>query len=120
MDKGCGWEAEAARQAGSGRDKEAGCQTGRLPVRQAGRYEDTGMGMQTVMQKQSVRGRQREAQAASLTRRNAGRQSGKCSQLRQVGMQPRIEAGAERSRQYRQTKAGKKDRVAQSEAHRDK
>jgi hypothetical protein len=28
------------------------------------------------MQKQSVRGRQREAQAASLTRRNAGRQAG--------------------------------------------
>jgi hypothetical protein len=72
---------------------------------------EPGRGMQAVSQ--------REAQAASHTCRNAGgqellsrptsrkartgrhrgRQSGKCSQLRQVGMQARIQAGAERSRQ---------------------
>jgi hypothetical protein len=69
--------------------------------------------------KQSVRGRQREAQAASHTCRNAGgrellsrhtsrptsrkartgrhrgRQSGKSNRLRQVGMQARIQAGVE-------------------------
>jgi hypothetical protein len=35
---------------------------------------EPGRGMQAVMQKQSVRGRQREAQAASHTCRNAGGQ----------------------------------------------
>jgi hypothetical protein len=84
---------------------------------------EPGRRMQAVMQKQS--GRQKEAQAVSLTRRNAGGQellsrhtsrptsrkartgkhrggqSGKCSQLRQVGMRAKIQAG-------------KKDGLAQS------
>jgi hypothetical protein len=39
------------------------------------------------------------------TGRHRGRQSGKWCQLRQVGMQAKIRAEAERSRQYRQTEA---------------
>jgi hypothetical protein len=115
--------------------------------------------------KQSVRGRQREAQAACHTCKNAGgqellsshtsrlpsrkartgRQAGKSSQLRQVGMQARIQAGVEvgghkeagstgrqgqLGRQKRQgstvrevsahTEVGRREGGRQAEAHRGK
>jgi hypothetical protein len=77
------------------------------------------------MQKQSVRGRQREAQAASLTRRNAGGQellsrhtSRPTSRKAKTGRHAGKDSGRGRKKRAVQADrgswAGKKDGVAQS------